>query len=160
MSFPTKQDGAAARKALARSKRIFAGCTAVFFAAAIGNLLLSDYRYVWNLLLNIVLTTVYGAYCVYYLTALYPYRAAKCKFFADWDNGYTRKEIVRIVDDQLEYVTREHLSYYAMTAKITVNTKQMDRQLLLVEAVPLPKGKLIVTTLANVVLEYEVCHED
>ncbi len=160
MSFPTKQDGYRAQQELSRSKGIFLLATAVFFVTTIGNLLLSHYEYVWNLLLNIVLTVVYGAYCVYYLTSLYPFLRAKCKFFADWESGYTRKEIVRIVDDHLEYVTREHLHYYAMTAKITVNTKQMDRQLLLVDAIPLPKGELMVTTLANVVLEYEVRHEE
>ncbi len=159
MSFPTKQDGVLARKELSRSKKIFALVTVAFFAVAIGNLSLSHYEYFWSMMFNIVLTAVYGSYCVYYFTALYPFRAAKCKFFADWESGYTRKEIVRIVDDQLEYVTREHLHYYAMTAKITVNTKQMDRQLLLVDARPLPKGELVVTTLANVVLEYEVHHE-
>ncbi len=160
MKLVSKEDRLPLENQLKKTKRIFTLCTIVFIVVAVTNLYLSHYEYFWNMMLNILLTVAYGSYVVYYLTALLPYRKAKCKFFTDWDNGIVSDEFVEVVDQNLTYITKNGLHYYEVNAVVTIKEKRVPRQLLLFDNNPLPTGKLFVKTFGNVVLEYKVHHEN
>lgn len=160
MTLISKADRYPFERQLKRTKRIFAISTIAFFVVAVVNMVTADYEYFWRMLFNVLLTVGYGAYAVYYVTALLPYRKAKCRFFTDWDNGRVVEETVEVVDQTLTAVTKNGLHYYEANVVVCINGKRTPRQLLLADNEPLPTGRLFVRLFSNVVLEYKVCDEN